>query len=51
MIKQCIIDSITQAVAKHGKQNSGAGSGIRIGGSVSSGANASYNEQFNKGNQ
>ena len=50
MIKQCIIDSITQAVAMQGKTSSN-GNGIKIGGSVSSGANAQYNEQFNMGNQ
>ena len=50
LIKQCIIDSITQAVAKQGSSKGAAGNGMRLGGSVSSGANAAYNQQFNGGN-
>ena len=51
VIKQCVIDSITQAVAKQDSSKGVAGNGIRLGGSVSSGANAAYNQQFNNANQ
>ena len=50
VIKQCIIDSITQAIAQQGKSDNPS-SNIGLGGSVSSGVNNQYNAQFNKGNQ